>query len=64
MLKLNLHQQFGRAGRRKNANGSLAIFVPGKNPIDQYYLENPHELLGTITKISVYWGLEIWNVVK
>lgn len=46
MLKLNLHQQFGRAGRRKNANGSLAIFVPGKNPIDQYYLENPHELLG------------------
>ncbi|RCK64162.1 ATP-dependent helicase HRQ1 [Candida viswanathii] len=46
MLKLNLHQQFGRAGRRRNAKGSLAIFVPGKSPVDQYYLENPHELIG------------------
>lgn len=46
MLKLNLHQQFGRAGRRRNAKGSLAVFVPGKSPVDQYYLENPHELIG------------------
>lgn len=46
MLKLNLHQQFGRAGRRRDAKGSLAIFVPGKSPVDQYYLENLHELVG------------------
>lgn len=39
-LKLNLHQQFGRAGRGKSSKGSLAIFVGGSTPIDQHYLNN------------------------
>ncbi|KAI5954282.1 HRQ1 [Candida jiufengensis] len=45
MSKSNLHQQFGRAGRAKNAKGSLAIFVVGRSPVDQYYLENSEELV-------------------
>ncbi|RLV94828.1 ATP-dependent helicase HRQ1 [Spathaspora sp. JA1] len=46
MSKSNLHQQFGRAGRGdRGDNGSLAIFIPGRNPLDQYYLDNPHELI-------------------
>ncbi|SGZ55232.1 CIC11C00000005657 [Sungouiella intermedia] len=43
-LKLNLHQQFGRAGRGKSSKGSLAILVCGGNPVDRFYLKNPHEL--------------------
>lgn len=43
-LKLNLHQQFGRAGRGKSSKGSLAILVCGGNPVDRYYLKNPYEL--------------------
>ncbi|EGW32655.1 uncharacterized protein SPAPADRAFT_138093 [Spathaspora passalidarum NRRL Y-27907] len=45
MSKSNLHQQFGRAGRGHRTSGSLAIFVPGRNPLDQYYLDNPLELV-------------------
>lgn len=45
ILKLNLHQQFGRAGRGSHAMGSLAIFVAGAVPLDQYYLKHPEELL-------------------
>lgn len=45
MLKLNLHQQFGRAGRGQNSQGSLAIFVAGSKPLDQHYLRNPDEIL-------------------
>lgn len=44
MLKLNLHQQFGRAGRAKDSKGSLALFIAGSTPIDQHYLNNPLEL--------------------
>lgn len=44
LLKLNLHQQMGRAGRGKDSNGSLAILVCGQNPIDQYYLKHPEDL--------------------
>lgn len=44
MLKLNLHQQFGRAGRGNVSQGSLAIFVGGSKPLDQHYLNNPLEL--------------------
>lgn len=43
-LKLNLHQQFGRAGRGASPNGSVAILVCGANPVDRYFLRNPHEL--------------------
>lgn len=43
-LKLNLHQQFGRAGRGRTSKGSLAILVCGGNPVDRYYLKNPKEL--------------------
>lgn len=43
-LKLNLHQQFGRAGRGSSANGSMAVLVCGANPVDRYYLRNSHEL--------------------
>lgn len=42
--KLNLHQQFGRAGRGRDSNGSLAIYVAGSSPVDQYYLKNYKEL--------------------
>lgn len=42
--KLNLHQQFGRAGRGRDSQGSLAIFVAGSSPIDQYYLKNHSDL--------------------
>lgn len=41
MLKLNLHQQFGRAGRGSISQGSLAIFVAGSKPLDQHYLKYP-----------------------
>lgn len=44
-LKLNMHQQFGRAGRGRNSKGSVAIFVCGGVPVDQYYLKNPLQLL-------------------
>lgn len=44
ILKLNLHQQFGRAGRSTNSKGSLAIYVGSANPIDQYYIRNPLKL--------------------
>lgn len=44
MLKSNLHQQFGRAGRGRNSKGSLAIFVAGPGPLDQYYVKNSDEL--------------------
>ncbi|ODV77475.1 P-loop containing nucleoside triphosphate hydrolase protein [Suhomyces tanzawaensis NRRL Y-17324] len=44
MLKLNLHQQFGRAGRSRDSQGSLAFFVGGPNPIDQHYIKNIDEL--------------------
>ncbi|QBM85628.1 DEAD/DEAH box helicase domain-containing protein [Metschnikowia aff. pulcherrima] len=44
ILKLNLHQQFGRAGRGKSSKGSLAILVCGSSPVDRYYLKNSHEL--------------------
>ncbi|KAI3404559.2 HRQ1 [Candida oxycetoniae] len=43
--KSNLHQQFGRAGRGQAATGSLAVFVPMRSPIDQYYIEHPDELI-------------------
>lgn len=49
LLKLNMHQQFGRAGRGKHSNGSLAIFVVGAVPLDQYYLKNPNELMDKTT---------------
>lgn len=44
-LKLNLHQQFGRAGRGRTSKGSLAILVCGGNPVDRYYLKNSQELI-------------------
>lgn len=44
VLKLNLHQQFGRAGRGKTSKGSLAILVCGSSPVDRHYLKNSHEL--------------------
>lgn len=46
-LKLNLHQQFGRAGRGRDSKGSLAILVCGAGPVDRYYLKNPLELCDT-----------------
>ncbi|CAD1812555.1 unnamed protein product [Candida parapsilosis] len=45
MSKSNLHQQFGRAGRRKDARGSVVIYVPGRSPIDQYYVEHADDLV-------------------
>lgn len=44
-LKLNLHQQFGRAGRARSSKGSLAVLVCGLLPIDRHYLNNSHELV-------------------
>lgn len=48
-LKLNLHQQFGRAGRGSSSKGSLAIFVASASPVDQYYVNNPLELCDKLT---------------
>lgn len=45
ILKSNLHQQFGRAGRGKSSRGSLAVFVGGANPVDMYYTKNWQELI-------------------
>lgn len=45
ILKLNMHQQFGRAGRGRNSKGSLAIFVAGGVPLDQYYMKHADELM-------------------
>ncbi|KAK6454780.1 uncharacterized protein RJT20DRAFT_51992 [Scheffersomyces xylosifermentans] len=42
--KSHLHQQFGRAGRGRNSRGSLAIYVAGPSPLDQYYLNHVEEL--------------------
>ncbi|EGV60472.1 P-loop containing nucleoside triphosphate hydrolase protein [Yamadazyma tenuis ATCC 10573] len=47
--KSNMHQQFGRAGRGRNAKGSLAIFVAGAIPVDSYYVKHPEELLDKST---------------
>lgn len=47
--KSNLHQQFGRAGRSARSNGSLAVLVCGNNPLDRYFLANPHEIVDTNT---------------
>ncbi|KAK6462311.1 hypothetical protein DFJ63DRAFT_287328 [Scheffersomyces coipomensis] len=44
LSKSNMHQQFGRAGRGKRSEGSLAIYVSSGSPVDQYYLEHPEEL--------------------
>ncbi|KAG2732415.1 hypothetical protein G9P44_004832 [Scheffersomyces stipitis] len=43
--KSHMHQQFGRAGRARDSKGSLAIFVAGPTPIDQYYLSNYKDIL-------------------
>ncbi|CAI5757258.1 unnamed protein product [Candida verbasci] len=56
--KSNLHQQFGRAGRGRNAKGSLAMFVASKNPLDQYYLENVNELVDTTYEDLCVEGLK------
>lgn len=42
-LKLNLHQQIGRAGRSAKSN-SLALYVCGSTPVDDYFKKNPDEL--------------------
>lgn len=44
LLKLNLHQQFGRVGRNKNSNESLAIVVFKNNPLDHYFFNNFNEI--------------------
>lgn len=44
ILKANLHQQFGRAGRGKTSKGSLAILVCGSSPIDRHHLQNSYLL--------------------
>lgn len=43
--KANLHQQFGRAGRGRKTKGSLAIYVAGSTPVDQYYLAHQDEIV-------------------
>lgn len=48
-LKLNLHQQFGRAGRARKSKGSLGIFVASSSPVDQHYLSNPQEICDKLT---------------
>lgn len=48
-LKLNLHQQFGRAGRARNSKGSLGIFVASSSPVDQHYMNNPAEICDKLT---------------
>lgn len=45
-LKLNMHQQFGRAGRTAKSN-SLAIYVCGSTPTDEHYKKHPSELSDT-----------------
>lgn len=46
-LKLNLHQQFGRAGRLRSSKGLLAVLICGNNPLDRYFLQNPQEIVET-----------------
>lgn len=59
MLKLNLHQQFGRAGRSANSN-SLAIYVCGSTPIDQHFKAHPEEL----TDRDVYEDLCVAGMIE
>ncbi|KII88939.1 hypothetical protein PLICRDRAFT_175191 [Plicaturopsis crispa FD-325 SS-3] len=43
----NFRQQAGRAGRR--ARDALAVFVPDQLPIDQHYVQFPHDLFDKAT---------------
>ncbi|MGO1422380.1 MAG: DEAD/DEAH box helicase [Brachybacterium sp.] len=53
--RASLWQQFGRAGRRQDADGgALALFVAREDPLDTYVVHHPETLFGAEVEASVF----------
>lgn len=53
--RASLWQQFGRAGRRQDADGgALAVFVAREDPLDTYVVHHPETIFGAEVEASVF----------
>lgn len=53
--RASLWQQFGRAGRRQDADGgALALFVAREDPLDTYVVHHPETIFGAEVEASVF----------
>lgn len=53
--RASLWQQFGRAGRRQDADGgALALFVAREDPLDTYVVHHPETVFGAEVEASVF----------
>ncbi|WP_299299286.1 DEAD/DEAH box helicase [uncultured Brachybacterium sp.] len=53
--RASLWQQFGRAGRRHDADGgALALFVAREDPLDTYVVHHPETIFGAEVEASVF----------
>src|SRR5699024_9571229 len=53
--RASLWQQFGRAGRRQDADGgALALFVAREDPLDTYVVHHPETLFGAEVEAAVF----------
>jgi DEAD/DEAH box helicase domain-containing protein len=53
--RASLWQQFGRAGRRQDADGgSLALFVAREDPLDTYVVHHPETVFGAEVEAAVF----------
>lgn len=52
--RASLWQQAGRAGRRRDAEGALALFVAREDPLDSYVVRHPESVFGVAVEASVF----------
>lgn len=53
--RASLWQQFGRAGRRQDADGgALALFVAREDPLDTYVVHHPETVFGAEVEAAVF----------
>ncbi|WP_114853557.1 DEAD/DEAH box helicase [Brachybacterium sp. YJGR34] len=53
--RASLWQQFGRAGRKQDADGgALALFVAREDPLDTYVVHHPETVLGAEVEAAVF----------
>ena len=53
--RASLWQQFGRAGRRQDADGgALALFVAREDPLDTYVVHHPETIFGAEVEAAVF----------